>query len=434
MIRDYSFKLLFSAIVSTSIFSACTDPDLVGVDLQPSNEIPNVGVIDTLTIETYTVPEDSLVIWSPVRVALESPTFFLGSTDDPYYGKTFAGFLTQVRIGNTITSTTFSGATTPDSIVLSFSSRDNIGDTTATHNVSVYELGQSIYYDSTYYSSRQFAKGTLLGHSSFVPNLNDSATVGGSKAAPQLRVPLDTAFGGRLLREYIANPTTFGSSATFLDYFKGVILVDSVNGVGSILTLPSSSSIHRLTLYFSGNKSYEFLIDVNAVRFSTFKHEYLPTVTDNIQDNPVVLQGMAGLKDSIFIPHLRDLYKDGPIAISKAELVVKLEPGTFNDGSMPAQSNVFVYASDEKGLNATIPDLFESSGSYFGGVLSSTNNEYRCNIARHVQRTLKKIVEEGGVDYGLFVVAGASLSSPRRSIIQGGSSMKLIVTYTKINP
>jgi hypothetical protein len=46
---------------------------------------------------------------------------------------------------------------------------------------------------------------------------------------------------------------------------------------------------------------------------------------------------------------------------------------------------------------------------------------------------LTKIVEEGGKDYGLFLVAGGSTSNAQRTLLKGNNSLKLIVTYSKFN-
>ncbi|MBK9638964.1 MAG: DUF4270 family protein [Bacteroidetes bacterium] len=114
-------------------------------------------------------------------------------------------------------------------------------------------------YDSTYYSARTYSK-RIFTASDLVPLLRDSIVLGSDTIVPQLRLPLDTALGGRFMREYINNPATFASNTAFLDFFKGIVVVDSADGIGSIVSLPSTSSIH-LTIYFSGNKSYQFLID-----------------------------------------------------------------------------------------------------------------------------------------------------------------------------
>lgn len=413
------------------LFSACNEPDLIGLDLQPLSEQPGVQT-DTLDVDVYTMSEDSLVMWSPIKNLIELPTLFLGSYDDPYSGKTFGGFVSQIRIGNTITPSTFNGITSCDSVVLSLLYREQNGDTSQTHRISVYELQQPLYADSIYYSTRSYAYGALLGHNVLVPRIRDSVVVGGTKRAPQIRLPLDTAFGGKLMRDYISNPSTFASNSAFLDYFKGIYLVDSVDGVGSMISFPSTSGVHRLTLYFDGNKSYEFIIDVNAVRLSYFRHQYLPFVGDNIPDNDITVMSTAGLKDSVVIRDLPALYADGPVVISAAKLKFEINPASINGNFVP-HSNLLVFGSDSLGGNVPTADALETS-SYYGGSFDDISDSYTFNVARYVQQTLKKVVENDGKDYGLFLVAGGSTSNARRTLLRGQGSVKLIVTTTKIKP
>lgn len=431
MLKSLRPSLLLASAALLFLLPSCTEPDLIGIDLQPVSETPGVS-IDTLEVESYVVMEDSLIVWSPLKNLIELPTLFCGSYDDPYVGKTQAGFVAQIRLGNTITSSTFAGATTPDSVVLSFLYREINGDTNSTHRISVYELNEKLYNDSTYYSARTYSRTNFLGHTALVPNLRDSFDVSGVKSAPQLRLALDTALGGRFMREYINNPATFASNTAFLDFFKGVVIVDSADGVGSIVSLPSTSSIHRLTVYFSGNKSYQFLIDVNAVRTSYFTHQYLPVNMDNIPDDDLVVASLAGLKDSLVIKDIASLYAEGPVSISAARLIFELKDGSATMNFNP-HTNLLVFGSDSIGNNIATADANESS-SYFGGLYDATQNKYTFNVARYVQQTLKKVVENGGTDYGLFLVAGGSTSNARRGVVKGRGAIKLIVTKTKFNP
>jgi hypothetical protein len=150
-------------MITALIASSCNEPDLIGLDLQPLSEQPGVTT-DTLEVDVYTVREDSLIMWGPLKNLIELPTLYLGNYNDPYAGNSFAGFVTQTRIGNTITTNTFAGATTPDSVVLSVLYRDVVGDTLAMHHISVYELNEPLFADSTYYSTRSYARSGLLGH------------------------------------------------------------------------------------------------------------------------------------------------------------------------------------------------------------------------------------------------------------------------------
>lgn len=431
MLKNVRRSLQIASVALLFLLPSCTEPDLIGLDLQPVSEIPGVS-IETLDVESFVVMEDSLIMWSPLKNLIESPTLFLGSYDDPYLGKTQAGTVAQIRLGNTITTTTFAGATTPDSVVLSFLYKDINGDSTSMHHISVYELNQKLFNDSTYYSSRTYDRfTTTIGHADLIPTL-DSLEFNSVKIAPQLRIPMDTSFGGKLMREYISNPSTFASNTAFTDYFKGIVMVDSADGMGSIVTLTSTSSIHLLTIYFSGNKSYQFLIDAGAVRTSFFSHQYLSVNMDSFPDDDLVVASMAGLKDSLVINNIASLYDDGPVSISSARLIFQLK-----DGSAPnkfkAHTNLLVFGSDSSGNNVATADANETS-SYFGGLYDETQNKYTFNVARYVQQTLKKVVQNGGTDYGLFLVAGGSTSNARRSVVKGRGAIKLIVTKTKFNP
>lgn len=431
MFSMFKRKVFAGIFVLAGFASACNEPDLIGIDLQPVSEQPSIST-DTLEVDVYTVREDSLIMWGPLKNLIELPTLYLGNYNDPYAGNSFAGFVTQTRIGNTITANTFSGATTPDSVVLSVLYRDVVGDTLSTHHISIYELNEPLFADSTYYSTRTYARTGLLGHIDLVPKLRDSSTVGTLRVPPQLRIPLDTALGGRIMRQYISNPSTFASNTSFVDFFKGLVLTDSADGLGSILTFPSTSGYHRLTVYFSGNKFYEFIIDVNAVRVSYFKHEYSPATTDTIPDNQLVVASMAGLKDSLVIRDITSLYNNGPVSVSSARLVFDLEDGTTANYFEPHNS-LLIFASDSLGKNVPTADALEPA-SFFGGTYNLTETNYTFNVARYLQRTVTQLVDGSGKDYGLFLVAGGSTSNARRTVLKGQGNVRLIVTTTKFNP
>lgn len=433
MIRPVPIRRFFLLVPLLFTFLlSCNEPDLIGIDLQPASELPELKT-DTLVVESYIVQEDSLVVWSPLKNLIEPPTLFLGSFNNDFYtGTSLAGFVTQIRLGNTITSSTFGGVTSPDSVVLSFLYRGIEGDSNALHKISVYELTEKLIADSTYYSSRVLGKGNLLGHAELVPKLKDSVVVDSVKLPPMLRIRLDDALGVRFMSDYNANPATFASNTAFLDYFPGLILVDSTDGTGSVLNFPTTSGYHRLTLYYSSGKQYEFVIDANAVRFSNFSHMPPSSCLDVAPDDPIVVQSMAGLKDSLYIRNMDELYADGPVAISSARLIFNVE-GNTTGNNMNVHNNLLVFGSDSLGRNVTTADAIET-GSYYGGSYNATTNEYAFNIGRYLQQTLTRLANGGVPDYGLFLVAGGSTSNSRRTVLKGGTSIRLIVTTTKMNP
>jgi hypothetical protein len=423
MLKTGRLTLLICCIVA-AVLSSCNEPDVLGLNLQPDEEQLGLTRIDTFQLNAYVTPEDSLI------TSRTDQPLFMGSISDPsLFGSTLAGFAMQVRLGNTISSSTFNNATAVDSIVLSFGWRARIGDSTVTHRVSVYQLADNIYPDSVYYSNKTYSTSTLLGHKEFVPELNDSVAVNGVNKTPQFRMALDTAVGGKFLRDYIANPADFASQAAFLTYFKGIVLVDSADAGGSIITLEPGSNFNRLTLYYgNGTGEYEFVLDNNSSRFNWFRHDYNADLEDTLNDPRLIIQSMAGLKTKISIPWLLELKnRFGNISINNAQMIFKLSPGTDAGGFTP-HDNLIVFGSDSSGANTLLIDATESS-LYYGGVYNSSTGEYKFNIGRYVQRVLT-----GQTDYGLYLVAGGSTTNARRTVLQGGANVRFIVTYTLVNP
>ena len=434
--------VLFGFILIVAV-SSCSDPDNIGLDLQPTSEIPIVGIQDTFDIQSYTRPEDSLLMYGTYKNSLEVPTLFLGHLEDQtYIGSSSGRFVSQIRVGNTINPggmSAFGGVISPDSTILSFAYKGFVGDTsTSMHHIYVYELLESLSTDSLYYSGRNYAHSlNPIGElANFHPNFKDSVNVGGVNVAPQLRIPLDQSFGDRIMTEEITNSTNL-EAANFKTYMKGIVVYDSVVGTpGCMMTLVSNSSINRMTLYYKvgGNPTkYEFIIDGNCVRSSFFQHNYITAYLDSSQDDPIVAQSIAGLKTKIKIVNLEKLYAHGKVSINSAKLTFKVKSGTITAGIFDQHPSLLILGSDSLGKNTTIIDEFEPA-SYYGGTFDINTQTYTFNIARYLQQTLTKVVEQGRKDYGLYLVASGSTSNAQRTILDGGSSIKLIVTYTKVNP
>ena len=97
-------------------------------------------------------------------------------------------------------------------------------------------------------------------------------------------------------------------------------------------------------------------------------------------------------------------------------------------------ANLLLLGSDSLGKNTVFIDALETSSGYFGGSFDLSTTSYSFNIARYLQQTLTKVVDKGGKDYGFYLIPGGSTSNAQRTVLQGGAAVKLIVTYTKINP
>ncbi len=407
--------------------SSCNDPNEVGVGVQPANDQPGVFDTSITSLTTFTILEDSLLSSSSI-----SP-MFLGSLNDNETGTTYASFYTQVRLGSSVTATTFNGATTPDKIELVLGLVKDVvyGDSKKMHHISVYQINESMYKDSVYYSTDTFSIGNMIGHTDIIPRVGYGTSLDGVPMSPQIKIPLDTAFGGYLMRELTARLPT---NKVFLDsVLRGIYIIDSTEGSGSIINVYPVSALNRMNIYF--NDSAKFALEINdaSARSLNFKHDYCNSYSVSPQvcnpTNPtmshdtVFVQSLAGLKTKLILPDWKQVFKNKVTSINRADIVISVKSGTEVDPFKP-HDNLLLLAADSIGKNTITADFLDLGGAY-----NSTTKEYKLNFTRHLQQILNGTVK----DYGLYIVAGGSTSNARRTVLNGGTSMKITITYTQQN-
>ena len=139
-IRFFSLLLLVLAVLANS----CKKEVLkIGGDLLPSSDFVTVKSIDTLSVFSYTMYNDS--------ARTDLPTLsYLGQTFDPFFGTSSAGFVSQVRLSYKWNSEPF----IIDSVKLYLHIISVQGGVTdAVHSIEIAEIGDQIYPDTAYYSS-----------------------------------------------------------------------------------------------------------------------------------------------------------------------------------------------------------------------------------------------------------------------------------------
>jgi len=88
----YFLILLVSIAVS---ITSCDESSVVGLDVQPVNDLLNVDYQDSTTLVTKTVSVDSLRTDETLLITANA---LLGTYLDPVFGKTFASLYTQLRL------------------------------------------------------------------------------------------------------------------------------------------------------------------------------------------------------------------------------------------------------------------------------------------------------------------------------------------------
>lgn len=339
--------------------------------VQPAGDKLNVVYIDTCTLVAYTVKDDSIRTDNTVYN-------LLGSNNDPVFGKNTASFYSQVLLSTN--NPIFGTALAPpifDSLVLSLTYAGVsciYGDTNSPMTVKVYQLAQPISNDSAYFSNRDFlTTGSPLAVKTFVPHPRDSVIIGTDTMAPQLRIPLSKS----LLNSFSsASATTiFANNTNFLQFFNGIYVTAApASGAGSIISFDLLNPNSEITLYYHNStdtSSFSFVMgNGNAERINHFNHtkyyyasSYLRSelTRDSIKNGNKVLymQSMAGLRVRIEYPYIKNLAKNGRIAINKAQLVIPVDDST--DISLPnyAPPYELVLVEESGGLDRFLLDQAE---------------------------------------------------------------------------
>jgi hypothetical protein len=440
------------ATLSTISLSSCDKASILGLDVQPEDDLLNVAYSDTTSIRTRTVKEDSL---RTDETLLFTGDAIFGKYVDPIFGQSYASVYTQVRLPSS--NPNFGVNPIIDSVVLAmvYDPTYIYGDTTttlATQTVNVYQLFEDIAQTTNYYSNQAVIKSSfdLAGSQTFVPTINDSVTTTGVKEKPQLRVRLNNIFGTTILNNQ--NTGNLESNTAFQSFMKGLYITAENSslapGAGNIVRLKMIDAKTRLSVYYHNTTEdslkYEFPLS-NSARFSHFKHDYtsvnslldnqINNATPPLQNATVFVQANAGLKTKIEFPYLLHWIDSGAVSINKAELVIRVDTSLiFDYNTYQTPANLLLFQiNDDSTSNVLVPDYNEGS-SYYGGAYNSTTKEYRFNIARYIQQ----ILADKRNSNGIYLITQNGAVTASRLVLGGGDAssafqMKLNITYTKLH-
>lgn len=430
--------ILLSAIFFLTLIYSCKKDGALNPDFDNGNL--SINYVDTFSLKTTLIEEDSL------RTDL-SIYHLLGLYNDQNFGKVSSSIYTQLLL--TGVNVDFGTLPTLDSVVLTLAYQGLYGDTSTPMNVVVYEINTPMSKSTDYYSNTYLNyKTTAIGSLSFVPNKNDSVSIGFDtiKRAPHVRIPLTTAFGQALLT---AGATNLANNTAFTAFMNGLYIttVDSVGntslapGTGSIAYFNMNSGLSTVTLYYNDTSKYDFAISTDGAKYSRFAHNYTGTDVEKhlspvnpTRDTTVTyLSAMAGVKVKLDIPYIKNLLKEGNIIINKAELVITVEDGLTYKGDFDQElASISLVGIDANGDAFFIPDFYEGQ-DYYGGSYNLTTKTYKFNLARHINDLLYNTT----TDYGMYLIANGGTVTSNRSVVGSNTSpnaskMRLNITYTKL--
>lgn len=435
MVQKESLKwrkvILLSAtflFLVTIVLSCKKKENLLGLNGLDQDEMLHSSGIDTFTLITFTIEDDSVITKDP-------PSAVLGIYNDPKFGVMNASFYTQLRLSGINPNFGDISAITVDSLVLGLEYTGHYGDLSPL-SLEVFELSESISKDSTYYSFSTLAHGSTNliepGFETIIPRPFGKTIIGTDTVDAQMRIRLRNSLAEDLINE-AATGTAFASNDAFLDYFKGLVVrtnnPNPSSGVGGIYYFNLNDPLSKMTIYYTqagSQKKFDFVINSNCVDFNH--------VDINNSGKPVaqvISDTVSGLKEFyaqafksravVQIPHLTKIPKKSIIHRAELYLPVQYQTGT----KYAPGFDISVATRPKDDPNGLLSVGVLGSYSEFGKL-------FKIDLRNYIQTVVSGIAPNNE----LILSPRFFITSADRIVFNGPNttnkySPKLIITYTE---
>lgn len=413
-------KITALFILPICIFLSCKkEASVLDTSVHPENDFLNVTRSDTTTIYTHTIKYDSIRSY-PDRFK------YLGSNQDPIFGRTDASIFTRFSMPNNISNVTFGDDVVLDSAVLVLTFTQNfVGDTNTKLNYCVYQLSQSLDPNKAYYTNNTLSYNPT-------PLCNATLPVKFSDGFYNVRMPLNPQF----ISAVISSPQYLVNNSTFINTYKGFYITTKQSNLnpstaqGALMKMDLDNSVSGVYVYYHNGSSsaskesklFKFLFSGDlAARFNKIDYDYNsganPWLVSQLNGNLssgadfLFLKGVGGSKAVINLPYLKNYSDSSRIAVNKAELILKAEQSFIStSGKYTHPLQLALVAIDSLNKEAYLKDqLLSDDLIKFGGDYDETNKQYVFNISRHVQG----IVDGTFKNYGFYLV----VANPDRNYV-----------------
>ena len=439
-VYHHSLKIFYLSLLLLALLfiSSCEeDPTKIGLELLPESDNIHVKSIDTLSVWSYIMYDDSIRTDEPL-------VSFLGETYDPYFGTTTAEFITEIRMR----APWVDEGVTVDSVKLYLTMLDVKGGSGVTHTLRLSEIAQQIFIDSEYYSNSQVDTTDFSINIELPPLKPDTVN--------QIELTLPVEFANYLLRDTLQlfyDPKL----PDFRSFFKGLYFrisssVDPLLVALNLQPLTSSAAYNNFfTIWmhdrFDIARDFQFVIDATNTNasFSRYSHNFNTALPENKiehindynyreTDTLSYIQSLNGVYTKIVLPGLESLKTDPSldnIAVNKARLIVPIyfDGDYFKPSTVP--SSLRIRYKTESGYKFDVPDYdIDESHSFFNGIIDSTNNVYSFNLANYIQAYLDDTTGEIKPEMEIF----QSLTGTNNLILKANKSktpVKFELTYSK---
>lgn len=421
------FGLSATFLLALFLTVSCKKKDTnLGTNVLDPNDLLNSAQVDTFSLNTFTIEEDSVITDNPAYAVL-------GSYNDPKFGTFNANFYTQFRLSGVNPNFGDVSTITIDSIMLGLEYVGYNGDLSA-QTVEVFELTESIDIDSTYYSftTKTFSSTNLVepGYETFTPAPNGTTVIGEDTVDTQLRIRLKNSLAQQFITEASSGGTNFSSNDNFLNYFKGLhVRVNNgaqASGTGGVFHFNLNDPLSKMTIYYtqdSSKKRFDLLINTDC---ADFNHVDINNAGKPVQN--VINDTISGQKEYyaqafknravVKMAGLANLPKKA--VIHKAELILPIQ---YMAGSK-------YVPSDELSVSARIDGILSGIGIY--GLYDYYNKQYVVDVRNYAQALVSGKVSTTE----LILSPRFFITSAERVIFNGPNTInkkkpQLVITYTE---
>ena len=402
-------KIFSLGLVVGLIAVSCTDPNTIGLEIQPTSDNIIISSASFEGISSNTESEDSL------RTD-EAKNLILGEiSQDDIFGQSNAGFYTQILL--TENNINLGDNPIVDSVIMAYTYSGFYGDLEGLDDIWMMNLEGAIYKDSTYYSNTEILNTDIPYNYVESFSLNTE-----SEESPVLKMNLQDTLGQRLLD--LGNDV-LKDNESFLEEFYGLEL--SAESQNTMLYLNPTGSNSYFKIYYHNDESGTDTLSLNfelggdAARINLFNPKPLSNL--NQEDAKVYIQSMAGYKSKISITN-KDSIKsilEGK-AINKVTMSCDVEIGSQDEYA--AHDKLFLVRVDQEGNNIFLTDFIIEGETYFGGRLE--DYKYEFNITNYFSELLNNDLYTNDL---YLLPAGAAVNA-NRTILE--KDMVLTIHYSQL--
>ena len=392
-------------LLTTALFS-CTDPDLIGLEVQPESDRITISSLNQENVFTVqSIEEDS------IRTDETTKNLLGVIMTDEVFGEATASFSTQLLLIEDAVD--FGENPVLDSAVLTLAYDGYYGDTTQYVPLLAFELTEDIVLESSYYSDYQASFGDQIASSVIFPApstkvFSETDTIG----TPLVRLKMN-GLGQRILD---ASSDDLSNNDNFVSFFKGLHFpgVPHVSA-NCVMYFNLKHSQSKFTIYYNDTSSFDLVMGSSSARINHFEVEHA------LDPSLHGIQSMGGYNLNLIfndLDTLKSLLSENPVNI--ATLTFTVQEGTTND--YDAHPSLSLVRVDAEGKKLYLPDFFEGD-AHFGGALN--NGKYVFNISKYLQQLTNGDITENEL---YLMPVGASVTANRTLLEE---NVELNITYTE---